>query len=985
METIFSDYRKENGLVICSNSQMAKNNSEILYTHEAKKIGVDAVLFRRFFRANEETPYRSEPAVCIFQKDDDYFNTDLNLALHAKLWSAGNIQVYVIKGKNRINIINARRPAKYDQASGSLSIEDLLLTSDAIKDFDDARFHAHLFGTGTFWEQDDFRTKLDANQSPYILLLRYLLEVRNSFISSENLNLSPETIDKLIVTCILIKFLEERDDDHGKHTLKKIYSDKSVNDFSDAIDKNLILDILDQLSSEFNGKIFDKFSENEKSKILSSDLSLLSGFLRGDINPTSKIYFIWKQYDFKYLPAEVISAIYENFIQAESIRINGGTEKGVVYTPIHLVKFIIDEAMPLDKPELFANERFRILDPTCGSGVFLVTAYKRLLQWWVINNSKDGLVVYPTSDVALRILENNIFGVDINDTATLVSIFGLTTALLDKLTPQQIWGNLKFSDLSSNNVQTDDFFNWAKQRKDLGLSFDLIVGNPPFNPKKGLTKKNAVSDSDLLTFGITSIDIPRNNFALKFFEGALFFGKKVCMIIPASIFIYDKASINYRKRLFVNYTVNKVFDFTHLRRDLFHKTADTAVVVVFLENQPSTNKPIEHTVIKRKLLSEKKIGFEIDYYDKHYVRLADAIDENKDFVWKTNLLGGGRLFNLIYRLSLLRTLEQFVNSKPGWYHIRGFEGGKERKIHDVDRIVGISEDGCPKIDHDTTISSSNFKDNTIYTPPFIAVDQVLGKSNLKTCLVSSDNQYTEKDILYYSRDFIGIAAPLSDEDELRSVHIALTSKGNKDRLNPQLYIISRSSSSLVLTETDINKSEIMSIPYPENSQYLQLSPDEQVIQDDILKFGLHLGKSISSIGEGSIFDKVPSQMQLSSFGKTFCYAMNELYAHDGNSWQVGSPIFRNNYIFYPIGFGKMGKIKQVALESYILGLEFDKLYDDSLSNQGTVFQRIIRVYQHLAGFDCLFLIKPQNCRYWLSSVALRDADDTIMDLNSAGI
>ena len=119
--------------------------------------------------------------------------------------------------------------------------------------------------------------------------------------------------------------------------------------------------------------------------------------------------------------------------------------------------------MPIDKPELFKKEDFKILDPTCGSGVFLVAAYKRLLQWWAINNQKNGTVVYPKSDVALRILENNIYGVDIKETATLVSIFGLTTALLDKLTPQQIWNNLKFSDLSAKNIRTGSFFDWAKE------------------------------------------------------------------------------------------------------------------------------------------------------------------------------------------------------------------------------------------------------------------------------------------------------------------------------------------------------------------------------------------------------------------------------------------------------------------------------------------------------------------------------------------
>lgn len=982
MKKVFSDFKEENGLVLCTDYNLAKNNSEILYIHEAKKLGIDAVLFRRFYRQDENHPYRSEPAVCIFQKDDKFFNTDENIALHAKLWSAGDIQVYVIKGKTRVSIINARKPAQYDRSRGKLSVEYLLLASDIIKDFDDARFYAHLFGTGTFWEQSDFRSRIDANQSPYILLLKYLLETRNAFINSNKLDLLPETIDKLLVTCILIKFLEERDDDNGKHTLKKIYNDKSIVDFSEAIDKNISLDILNELASEFNGKIFDKFSDDEKVKIKNSDLILLSGFLRGDINPTTTAYFIWKQYDFKYLPAEVISAIYENFIQAESLRVNGATEKGIVYTPIHLVEFLIDEAMPLDKPELFANESFRVLDPTCGSGVFLVAAYKRLLQWWVINNYKNGNVVYPRSDVALRILENNIFGVDIKETATLVSIFGLTTALLDKLTPQQIWGSLKFSELSNNNIRTNNFFDWAKTNHD--QTFDLVIGNPPFNPIKGLSKKDAVSDDDLATFHINTKDIPRNNFALKFFEGALHFGKKVCMIIPASILIYDKASLGYRKRLFTKYTVHKIFDFTHLRRDLFHKTADTPVLAILLDNNPAIKQAIEHTVVKRMLSSEKKIGFEIDYYDRHYVSLSDACDEDKSFIWKTNLLGGGRLFNLIYRLSLLRTLEEFIDIQPDWCHVRGFEGGVDKVIEQADIIVEISEDGEPKIELDQTLCSSNFKSDFMYSPPYIAVDQILGRKSLKACLVSVNKPYTNKKQLFYNRDFIGISAPQNDEGKLRDVHKALINAENRSKLNPQLYIISKSSSSLVLTETDINKSEILSIPFPENPKYLDLNVEERLIQEDVLNFGIHLGKSISVNGEGSLFEMTVTDDKLKAFGMNFCNALNELYATGTHSWQTGAPIFRANYVIYPVGFGKNNKIVQEVFTSYMKKLDFRKNINDSVSNNGAFFNRVIRVYQHLKGFDCLFLVKPQTSRYWLNSIALRDADDTISDLNREG-
>jgi hypothetical protein len=45
---------------------------------------------------------------------------------------------------------------------------------------------------------------------------------------------------------------------------------------------------------------------------------------------------------------------------------------------------------------------------------------------------------------------------------------------------------------------------------------------------------------------------------------------------------------------------------------------------------------------------QERIYFELDYYDYHYVSQKDAVDEK--FVWKVNLLGGGRLNKLVKSL-----------------------------------------------------------------------------------------------------------------------------------------------------------------------------------------------------------------------------------------------------------------------------------------------------------------------------------------------
>ncbi len=987
MKTPILDFTEKNGLVFCAKATKARNNAEKLYLNEAQKLGIDAVLFRRYYQAGDDKPHRSEPAVCILNKDPNFFNSDEHIKLHAALWSAGKNEVYIIRSASRVDIINARKPAQPDH-NGVLSIDVeniLLASSEALNGINEQQFSAYLFCNGTFWEQTEFEQSLDENNSPYVFLLDYLMTVRKKFLSSNALQLRPETIDKLLVTSILIKFLEEITDDKGKHTLRSIYKKNRINSFSEAVEQGHCVTILNELANEFNGKIFDKFTHEEKENINSADLAILANLLRANINVHTNQMFLWEQYSFKHLPAEVISAIYENFIQEEAVRQNGEKEKGVVYTPIHLVNLLVDEVMPLNKPQLFRNNSFKILDPACGSGVFLVAAFKRMLQWWAINNSTKDVIVYPDSKTAQKILEDNIFGVDVKRTATLVSVFSLTTALLDKLTPQEIWNKLKFKDLSQKNIQHNNFFDWAIENKDKRAFFDLIIGNPPFNPSSGTSKKNVVTKEQMQIFGLKPRDIPDNNFALKFFEGGLFFAKSICMIIPSNIFLYNKEAQNYRNRIFTEFTVDKIFDFTHLRRGLFHRTADIPIVAIIAYNKGSEQQAIDHIVVKRMPVSEKKIRFEIDYYDHNKVKWDWAIDPTKSFLWKTNLLGGGRLFHLIYRLSSLNSLKDYIEDKKknnGWLFNIGYIIGNSTQRNEASYITG--QDSIVSVKHNgeiiTEVETSQYfeaiRDKNLFTPPFLLLKDVFGTDNLPVYLIE---RHKNKH-LAFKRKFTGLSAPKEDLDELRLIYDFIKNRYAKMY---QLHIVATSSSAIVKQETYINKEDIESLPFDlERENYMSLSKAEQIIQDDVLNFYIHLGKAIGVNKDGHILHQKVNSIQLKQFGKTFCECLNEIYAKNDKYWQAGTVYQTELYTVYQFGFGAKGNL------SYQFGKIIDgtiqPLVEDKLSNSGAVNMRIVRLYAHLDGYDCVFFIKPNAQRYWLNSIALRDADDTFVDFKKAG-
>ncbi|MEA1885283.1 MAG: N-6 DNA methylase [Thermotogota bacterium] len=85
-----------------------------------------------------------------------------------------------------------------------------------------------------------------------------------------------------------------------------------------------------------------------------------------------KQFVIWRLYSFSHLPVEVISSVYEELLT---------DDKDVVYTPEMIVSTMVDECMPLKQPK----DNFKIIDVSCGSGIFLVKTYKRIVQWWRYN------------------------------------------------------------------------------------------------------------------------------------------------------------------------------------------------------------------------------------------------------------------------------------------------------------------------------------------------------------------------------------------------------------------------------------------------------------------------------------------------------------------------------------------------------------------------------------------------------------------------
>ena len=984
------DMDADSGLVFTA-TKNTENPIEILALHQAEKFGAAAVYFRRF--ANSQP---SVPQIYIY---DQSYDSNQSVELHRKLWSSGTVPFFYIITDTKVQIFSCTKKA--DIKNNELKVSPLatiLLINKAQKDYNYQKYSARLFDNGTFWENKENKELLDLKNSPYQILLEGLLRAKKQLIAQKNeVNLNENTISKLLIMGLLVKYLEEKQDENGNKLLD--IARDFYHKFSDAIQFTDILrngkcvEFFDELSIKFNGKIF-LLNDTEKEELRNAHLAYVAAVFDSeiDIHGNYGLKFVnwegidWKLYSFNYLPIELISGIYEAFLNKKG-------KNGVVYTPPFLVNLLVDECMPIYKAEeYFSEENFKVLDPSCGSGIFLVTALKRMIQWKaVINYKKTGIVQYPEPETIKRIIRNNIFGVDIEKEATLITIFSLSIALCDKLSPMQVWDNLKFDDLSKENIQTKNFFQFFNETPK--ENFDLVIGNPPFNPPSPFEKKNKIYYKILQNEYKTesSFEIHDNNLALLFWDRATLLckpQKNICMILLSGTWLYNNNALEYRKHFLETFDVKKIIDFTHLSDVLFHGSANVAVCATIAQNKKPSKENLLHIAIKRSNSSEKRAFFEIDHYDFHSVNYDTAL--YNQYVWKANLLGGGsRLLRLINRLSNLRSLEEYLKEKKknnGWVFGEGYQishGGtksEEELVKDgfkkADWITNkqtVLTDEFDEFQIKTSIEKEEYfyrnalSKKEIFFPPHILIKENLGQEKIP---IAFSDEY-----LCFKNEIVGIHAPQREYSNLKKLFKTLTDEN-------QLF---RFFSMSISARAGINKShtpiyikDILELPYPEDELDLQLSQSETIVRDDVLNYLMKSGQD----SKNSLLNKNASELELTKFGEVFCKILNPIYATESMAWQVDSFKSFDKLTVYAFRFGEITNKSIINLEG-----DFSKTEHliNNQTQQNTRITRVLRSYLHHENNDVLILVKPNLMRYWLKSVALRDADETFADLKRAGL
>lgn len=269
--------------------------------------------------------------------------------------------------------------------------------------------------------------------------------------------------------------------------------------------------LFDAIDDVLNGAIFP-ISSAKKRGFPAEALHLVRRAIRhGDIVSTSSRQLGFIDVSFATLRTETISAIYELFLTMETP--GERSDDGAYYTPPFLVDYVLDE---VDRHSPFASGS-RVIDPAAGSGVFLVGAFRRIVER---NIHKDK---WSAADFrkARLLLEKSIFGIERNPQAANVARFSLYLTLLDYVGPlsidklcKYVKGEKVFPALT-NNIIDSDVFDQALLRTLGKRKFSHVVGNPPW----GTFGDRNDRKNDRRTASRQKERQKAQTFAIKFFEG----------------------------------------------------------------------------------------------------------------------------------------------------------------------------------------------------------------------------------------------------------------------------------------------------------------------------------------------------------------------------------------------------------------------------------------------------------------------------------
>lgn len=451
------------------------------------RLGVDAQGVRRGRNFVPDALWRGQTATTVYFKYADVSPDIVTVSSwRREVWNEGFAPLLWVVSPQKIELYNGfGRPTSNEDAPRHLlqtfeAIEQQLIELD------------HLAGrlameTGQFWLHSD---KVNRKTSVDEQLLSDLAALERDLVGG---GLDRAAAQGLIGRSIFTQYLVDREIVGSARLKQECGAERlpAALRNSEAAER-----LFGWLADIFNGDMFPPTAST--GQIDPAHLTRVADFLDAVNLETGQTTFF--PYQFNVIPVELISSIYEQFAHSKvgaPIEDDGTSSiaetpaqskrRGVHYTRLPVVSLILDEVMST------ATGEETVLDLTCGSGVFLVEALRRLVD------RKGGPV--PERSLIRSTLYEQIYGVDISDAAVRVAAFSLYLAALELDPDPQPPEALKFERLIGRSLLVGDARDIETRPEAVSLlgddgklrTFDVVVGNPPwtFRGKAGTDERRS--------------------------------------------------------------------------------------------------------------------------------------------------------------------------------------------------------------------------------------------------------------------------------------------------------------------------------------------------------------------------------------------------------------------------------------------------------------------------------------------------------------
>lgn len=593
--------------------------------------------------------FDNKPLILFFYKPSN------KQELHKAIWNFNECPITIIVEQDNIEIFNGfnylKEKASLEKIGGTEKLND---------------FSYFELVTGRTWEQYNehlgYKNRIDYH------LLENIKAARDLLVSVHELD--TKIVNAIIGKSIFVRYLIDR-------KVKMKFDGKlrtwSNEEFCELLNHPKMVkeffDYLEDNEKGFNGDLFP-LTSGEYKKIKNEDYQVLQRLLKGeDINNGQLSLF--QLYDFSIIPIEFISNVYELFIGESNQQ-----AEGAYYTPLFLVDYILKETVDKKLNNTRSDYSCKVLDPACGSGIFLVETLRKIIEKYISETGID-TKSEKFKTIIRNLAKENLFGIDKDLSAVQVAIFSIYLTLLDYLEPPGI-ETFKFPNLIDGNFFNADFFDHSSTYNNQlkSIEFDFIIGNPPWMRGKGETQKplyvqyieeRRKKEKKLLG---PKIQIGNKEIAQSFLLRSSDFSSAntKCALIATSKVLYNLQSIEFRKYFLHYFKLDRIFELAPVRKEVFDKSNDKAIApACILFYSYAANESTGHNIVEHFSLKPSRFFSLFKIFTIHRTDFKKVEQENlkqHDWLFKLLLYGSYLDFNFLKRLKDdYKTIEDITSEK----------------------------------------------------------------------------------------------------------------------------------------------------------------------------------------------------------------------------------------------------------------------------------------------------------------------------------